>query len=287
MLTTFFEINRRGNHTIHLLSEGITVENKQAVEEIIHRYNGEFRYYKVASELLEQCPIKENDHLTIATYYRLFMSERLPPTLDKVLYLDCDLVVNGSLYELWNIELEDNAVAAMEEMGGALPDAYERLSYDKQYGYFNAGVLLINLKYWREHKVVGLFNEYIAGNEVRLVAHDQDVLNALFHDKYLPLSCKWNVEETFYHYSFIERKAFDKGLLAILRHPVILHYTWKPKPWQPKCKHPLRINYFYYREKTIWRGLYRQKYLDALLHKYLFDVLSYFRIKNRKYYKLK
>lgn len=181
MLTSFFENNKEEGNVIHLLTEGITEDNKKTIEELIHAYKGEFCYYLVNSEIVASFPIKEGDHLTIATYYRLLMADILPQSIDKILYLDCDIIINDSITELWNTSLDGYAMAAIEELGCSLPDVYKRLGYDKKYGYFNAGVLLINLQYWREHNLTREFLLYIAENYEKLKAHDQDVLNALLH----------------------------------------------------------------------------------------------------------
>ena len=134
MLTSFFENNKEEGNVIHLLTEGITEDNKKTIEELIHAYKGEFCYYLVNSEIVASFPIKEGDHLTIATYYRLLMADILPQSIDKILYLDCDIIINDSITELWNTSLDGYAMAAIEELGCSLPDVYKRLGYDKKYG---------------------------------------------------------------------------------------------------------------------------------------------------------
>lgn len=251
MLVSFFENNKQGQHTIHLLSEGLTSKNIAFLTQLVESYGGEFCYYCVDSERIAMCPIKATDHLSIATYYRLLMAELLPKHLDKVLYLDCDIVIDGSIDEFWNTSLDGYALAAVEEMNTSAKDVYQRLEYDISYGYFNAGVLLVNLDYWRKENLTKVFFEYISTNQDKIRAHDQDVLNALLHDKCKHVSHKWNVEEAFYHYYVIKawRKRDAKGMKRVLLHPVILHYTWKPKPWNANCRHPFRMKYFDYLSK--------------------------------------
>lgn len=290
MLSSFFENNLGEKHSIHLLTEGIGDGNKKLIEKLIASYQGQFFYYVIDSDFLQSCPIKESDHLTIATYYRLFMTNFLPVSVEKVLYLDCDIVINGSIKELWNTDLHGYALAAVEEMGCSAPDVYERLNYNESYGYFNAGVLLINLEYWRTERLVDTFIGYITKNVTKLIAHDQDVLNGLLHAKCLHVSCKWNVEEAFYHYSVMKRLRSYQDLNRILRQPVILHYTWKPKPWDLSCKHPFRINYFIYMWKTygkkgspqlsIWQKII------ALKDKYVFCLLLKLGITGHRFYQL-
>ena len=224
MLSSLLANNKWEKHRVHLLSEGLSIDNINLIDKLVSSHNSELHYYQLTSEKLKQCPIKETDHLSIATYYRLFMTDILPSNINKVLYLDSDIVVARSIQELWNTDISGKALAAVEEMGCSLTDVFDRFQFDKEYGYFNAGVLLINLAYWRDNNITALFSDYIINHSDRIVAHDQDVLNALFHDKYLKLSFEWNVEEAFYHYSFLQRNMFDRQILLIFSTPAILPY---------------------------------------------------------------
>ncbi len=288
MLASLFENNSFEHHTVHLLTEGLSADNRRVLEEFVCSFNAHFCYYELDSSFVSSCPIKETDHLTIATYYRLFITDILPTNIDKVLYLDCDIIINRSIQELWNTNLSGYAIAAVEELGASAEDVYERLNYDKKYGYFNAGVLLINLAFWREHRMTSLFCNYININRSRLKAHDQDVLNALLHDKCLLLPCKWNVEEAFYHYLFMKRVKQNRELRYALRYPSVLHYTWKPKPWDPMCVHPFRINFFIFQNKTPWREpIPLRKTMRRLWDKYFFCFLLWAGITGRRFYRLK
>lgn len=287
MLVSFFENNPERDHRIFLLTEGLNADDLSFIQNLVLSYHGQFFYYLIDSKFLENCPIKATDHLSIATYNRLFMAALLPDDVDKVLYLDCDIIINQSISELWEIALEgDYVVAAFEEMGCCLEDVYERLGYEAKYGYFNAGVLLVNLDYWRTHNMTQLFLEYIEGNFDKLKAHDQDVLNVFFHDKFRHISLAWNVELIFYFYGIIKRFNFDPELRYILRHPKILHFTWKPKPWEISCQHPFRINYYRYLRKIDKNVFSLMSLLRAFWDKYYFCFLIRWKIKGHKHYKL-
>ena len=89
----------------------------------------------------------------MATYYRCMFSAILPEEVDKVLYLDCDIVILGDISEYWNTDMSNYSVACVEDIGSNEDERYDILKYDKSFSYFDAGVLLINLRYWREHKI--------------------------------------------------------------------------------------------------------------------------------------
>ena len=286
MLTSLFENNKEEQIFVYVLTSGLSMRNSNSLKAIVDKYNGEYCCLTINDKLLEKCPIRETDHLTIVTYYRLLIPQILPLNITKVLYLDCDIIINSSLKELWEIDISDWALGAVEEHGCSLNDAYERLEYESKYGYFNAGVLLINVDYWRKNKVVERIADFIAVNSSKLKAHDQDVLNALFHDKYLHLDCKWNVEEAFFHNSTIVKNNYSEELLNAIKNPVILHYTWKPKPWEAGCEHPLKNMYYIYLEQTEWKNYTISEKKPLNLLKSIYKIMVRFGLKTPIYYKL-
>ena len=134
---------------------------------------------------------------------------------------------------------------------------------------------MINLQYWREHNLTREFLLYIAEHYEKLKAHDQDVLNALLHEKCLHVSYKWNVEEAFYHYSVMKRLKHNRELRFVLRHP-----------WDLSCKHPFRINYYIYLQRFGGSSLNFKRKFTALFDKYVFCFFLWINLKGHRYYKL-
>lgn len=139
-----------------IVDESVSWWQKQQLKNVLKgckRHHVEFHVFD--NSLLSIFPrigeVKEN-YMTKATYYRLFVTKILSEDIDKVLYLDGDIVVDKSLKELWSTDLSGYGIAAVTDMSENQHD-YHRLGYEKSLGYFNAGVLLINLQYWREHNV--------------------------------------------------------------------------------------------------------------------------------------
>lgn len=92
-------------------------------------------------------------------------------------------------------------------------------------GYFNAGMLIVNLRYWREKQVHSQFFDYVKSNAERLKCHDQDVLNYLFKDSKLVLPIRYNVLNEYWfdlRYSLISWE-FDEQILEAQAHPAIIH----------------------------------------------------------------
>lgn len=128
------------------------------LEDVVRQFdNKSIEFYPLEEELLKAVPSMDG-RITRATFYRLFLADLLPDTIEKVLYLDGDIVVRQSLCDLWNVDLTGYAIAAIPDAAGINNiEWYARLGYPPDLGYFNAGVLLINLEYWRQNQVTSLF----------------------------------------------------------------------------------------------------------------------------------
>lgn len=183
----------------HVITDDcVTDDDKNDLEDIVVSFKRKsIVFYPVSKSIRNNCfPALENTHVTEITYYRLWLTKILPNTIDKILYLDGDIIVRHSLLSLWNTDLEGYALAAVADCMEGNIEYYNRLGYPSQYGYFNAGALLINLKYWRENHVTKEFLEYISLHSTEIVFHDQDVLNVVFREKK-----KWlPIEYNFAHY---------------------------------------------------------------------------------------
>lgn len=163
---------------------------------------------------------KDIYHFSVVTYYRLFIAS-LFPQYDKIVYLDCDLVVLGDISELYNTDIEKNILGAAPEQ--FVQNTAEFRDYaeialgvdpDK---YVNAGVLLINLKEFRNNKIEEKFIKLITEYDFDLLDPDQAFLNYLCQDKIYTLPNGWNKEPT---------KLTCEG------EKNIVHYALYKKPWQ-------------------------------------------------------
>ena len=255
MLTSLLENNKNERICVHLIASELTDEARIEILEVVEgKYGQTICFYLIGEEILQDCSIYGDSHISLATYYRIFLCSILPADLSKALYLDCDLVVLGSINELWNTDISQYAVACVEDMWSGKPDNYERLHYASSDSYFNAGVLLVNLDYWRELDFEGLAMAYIKAHHSELVFNDQDVLNALLHDRKLFLPFRWNVQDGFLRRKRRIRQESIAMLDEELKSPVIIHYTGGKKPWQYKSVHPYKSFYYFYLDKTRWRG---------------------------------
>ena len=244
-------------HIIH--DDSVTSKNRRDLEETVTVFEGKsITFYHVDVTKFPSFPnVTTRTAITQASYYRLMLSEILPKTIHKVLYLDGDIIVRHSLLPLWNTDLKEYAVGAVPGSEGN-PEHYHRLNYPSQLGYFNAGVLLVNLEYWREHDVVKDFMYIIQEYAQKLQVHDQDVLNVAFSDNKKILPLKYNM-----HGGFLRKlpeydyKKYEKEVEEARKDPVIVHFI-EEKPWNRysrKPKHPFASTFFKYQSQTKWKGV--------------------------------
>jgi len=180
-------------------------------------------------------------HLTLGTYYRFFIQEFLPSDIEKIIYLDSDIIVNGPLSELYNVDLKHHLLAAVPQIEEGDP---ERLGLPSDSKYFNAGVLVINLKKWRDEDISTRLMIYSEENQNTVQWPSQDPLNAVASGQWIELPKKFN----FYH-------GFAKNRASKYKHlkPLVIHYSGSIKPWQYRGSHPYKLLYWKYLLKTPYR----------------------------------
>ena len=269
MLTSLFENNREADIRVHVLHNGIDSNSITLIGRIASDYGQKIKFYLVDESLFSAFPIGRNGQNThvgtsYATYFRLFLSELLPNDINRVLYLDGDIIVMDSLNELWATDMHDKAIAAVPDSYNNKIEHYNRLHYPQLMGYFNAGVLLINLDYWRTNNVVSAFCQYASARPDSLYCHDQDILNYVFRDCKIVLPLRYNMLNEYWfktRHSVVSWE-FDNQIHYGQQHPAIIHFTGLPKPWFSNCHHPMKPEFEHYRTMTPWRDVKERKWGD-------------------------
>lgn len=158
------------------------------------------------------------DYYSGATYYRIFIANMFPE-YDKAIYLDCDTVVLGDISKLYKYNLKNNYVGAITDKVVSSNPIFKKYCKEvlgvKPSNYFNAGILLMNLKKFREEDFYEKFKDLLLEYKFR-VAQDQDYLNVLCKDQVLYLPYSWNTMPI----GGEEKKT-----------PNIIHYNLTLKPW--------------------------------------------------------
>lgn len=181
-------------YRIHVLTEGLNEENKKRIC-AYNSENVEVLTVDVTDGIRKMDgKIHVRDYYTKATYYRFFIADMFTQ-YDKGVYLDCDIIVNGDISLLYGCELGDNLVAAMNEEVMTEMDVYgtyvEKVLGVSRYEYFNAGVMVMNLRLIRKVDMQKRLAE-IMDDYTFTVTQDQDYLNVLCHGNVLWLDQCWN-----------------------------------------------------------------------------------------------
>lgn len=255
MLESLFTNNGGEDIRIHaIIDEDVTVEDKNAIDDIVRKHNAAINYVFFPESGGPLLPDMSRDRLTRAAFFRLFSASLLPEELTKILYLDGDIIVMDNLRGLWETDIDDVAVAGIMDQWEN-NTWYNRLHYSGKLGYINSGVLLINLRYWREHQVESRFMSFEEIHPERIKQHDQDIINYVLREEKLILPLRYNVQNAHYYkpeYSMLDYWNMESEILDAQKNPVILHFAGAIKPWNLECKHPRVKDFEYYKKKTIW-----------------------------------
>jgi lipopolysaccharide biosynthesis glycosyltransferase len=193
--------------------------------------------------------LKQRPDITNATYYRLLMAELLPPTIGRIIYLDCDMLVCGDISPLWEMPLGDAIVAAVPDPGFTQRSVLG-LSWSEP--YFNAGMLLVDLDRWRRADVGKAALDFAASEPERLSFNDQCALNWVLRGRWLELPSIWNLQA--FMLGDLKRGYFSypRHLRKNTEGARIVHFNDPGRPWLYLDEHPFKPDYLAYRARTPW-----------------------------------
>lgn len=231
MLCSLFENNRNHDIYIHILSNNLSQINVNFIKTLSSKYNNHSIFYEVDESLLEGVQFRNNRPLTKAAYYRLLLSSIIDSKIQKVLYLDCDMIVLGDVSELFELNLDNYALAASIDN---FPYTYQhrlQLNMDINDRTFCSGMMLVNLDYWRKNNSESKLLSYAKKYRKEVHLHDQDVLNYVFKGVWFQIPPKWNrTAFSRRHVKMETLKSFD--YYEYTYEPKIIHYASVGiKPW--------------------------------------------------------
>jgi lipopolysaccharide biosynthesis glycosyltransferase len=198
----------------------------------------ELSFYRIHSEDYF-FPVKPGDIISCETYFRILAPELLPQDLNKILYMDGDTICLGDLKELWETDIEGYAAASREV---AVPEyRKQNLGIGERDFYFQAGVMLLNLQWWREHHITEEILNFIGQHPNILPRWDQDALNAVLSGKVKKIHPKWNT-----CLDVLPPEQWEQVK------PLIVHYTGSQlfKPWFKNSVSEYQKLYLEYRKET-------------------------------------
>ena len=179
-------------------------------------------------------------HLTRATLYRLGLEHLAPADCERLIYLDADITVLGDLRKLWSVDLNGAAIGAVSD-GYLNTEHFDGRRFHETWDlpegeYFNAGILLIDLKKVREGSLFTKAMQFAAEHDEDLPYNDQDALNWTFWQSWTPLPVVWNVQASHLQDWAVAAQPEHRRLGNA--YPAIVHFTGPEKPWIKDGYHP-------------------------------------------------
>ena len=244
--------------TLHLIHSGIPEESLEAVGSQCGLYGIQFSPIRVDDDLFEGAPVSAQYPRQM--YYRLLAPQLLPRQLHRVLYLDPDVLILNSLLPLWQMDLEGKLFAAASHKGKAeLASGLNQARLGTEGQYFNSGVLLEDLDEGRRQIRPQEIFRYAREHKKELLLPDQDILNALYGDKTLPLDdTLWNYDAR----NFSTYLLWSGGACTldwVMQNTAVLHFCGRSKPWQAGYFRRFGVLYKHYIQLTRRTGLYLGK----------------------------
>ncbi|MGN0031855.1 MAG: glycosyltransferase [Candidatus Gastranaerophilaceae bacterium] len=224
----------------YILDGGIDDNNKEKILSLKNIKQCEINFVPIDEKLFESYKtIGTHAYISLSTYYRLKLASLLP-FIDKILYLDCDIIVKENISELFNTDIEDFYAAGVVDTAMKSSGWVPKLENDNK--YFNAGVLLFNLAKIRQDNIEQKFEEYTKKEFENIKVGDQQILNVVCQGKIKEINSEWNVQSS----NFVNRSDYTNT-------PKIVHYIGKQKPWIFGSMNFWKNLYFKVLQKTTWK----------------------------------
>lgn len=242
LMTSIYISNPGENFNIYLIHSGISNEKLDDLENDLAKFSYKFFPIKAEDGLFSSARV--TDRYPKEMYYRLLAGELLPKNLKKILYIDPDILVINSLKEIWETDIREFLFAAASHTGKTdMANNVNKIRLGTDTDYYNSGFLLINLDMARKEIVPEEIFAYADDNYKNLLLPDQDILNAMYGDKVLPLKDSiYNYDARNYSTYLLKSKG-EEDLTWIMENTVILHFCGRDKPW--KKNHRSRFTALY------------------------------------------
>jgi len=180
----------------------------------------------------------------------LNLQDILPTNVSRVIALDHGMAVIEGLDLLWGSDLKGMLAGVCPHEGGILHA--RRLNFTPGIGYFDAGVMLLDLAALRASGVRRMYRAAFDALAPVAIRGAEDIMNIALRGRYAELNLHWNVTDRFYHRNELEYKYPYSEACKAAHDPAIVHFTGNSKPWERHCKHPLAFLYWLGLRATPW-----------------------------------
>jgi lipopolysaccharide biosynthesis glycosyltransferase len=259
---------------IHVISNDASDQDREDVRRsiLMNRPEGtEIHWYSYDTTVVCDLPVR--GYFSSDVYSNLMASSLLPKSCEKVLYFDCDIVVLEDVSKLYDLASGPSMVHAVQDVGTPYVSSqngvfdYAERGIPAQAKLFNSGVVVFNLKRWREENLTPKIFDYMAGSGKSTRAHDQAGLNAFLYNDWTPLDPRWNqgFDALFEHFWKAAGYSHQEWV-QVRNHPYVIHFSGVKKPWQKGRRGPRYSFFFKYLKKSVFKdSLPGHPFLESII----------------------
>ena len=230
---------------IFIIHSGITSLDR---ERVAHGWPGNVQVRWIETRESDFAGLPLWGRMPVSTYYKLRLPDFLPQRIGKALWLDCDVIVLDDVSHLWDGELGELSLGAVQDAVVPLVSSscgilnHRQLGLDPAAKYFNAGVMLVDVDAWRRDGVAARAMDYLRQYHQSVTFWDQEGLNVALAGRWMPVDSRWN------HNASIPARH------ACAELPSIVHFAGGLKPWRYPTRDQLRSLYYVYLDRTAFGG---------------------------------
>jgi lipopolysaccharide biosynthesis glycosyltransferase len=256
--------NNSASVKIHILIYEVSCTNMDRLVSLKNTHkNLEIFFYPFNDRfILDRLGVLRADR-SLSAFARIFIPETLPSNIHRAIYLDVDGLVLSSLDSLFNVEFDNYALAGVLDTNPI--SRHYAVGLTKDDIYINSGMFVMNIDFFRKNQLVEQLVDFIKSKEGRIDAMDQGTINGVLSRLNLikVIEPKYNVLTAFFQLNAEQIKLYygcntyqQHELDIAIKNPVFVHFTpnLTSRPWCKHCKHPLKNEYWYYRNLAKWPG---------------------------------
>lgn len=249
-LTSLLINNKEEDLCIYIiyLEDDLSISSRNIFENLAKKYNKKIIFKEVKRKSLDKFPKFRHG---LSAYLRIF-TPILLPNVDKLIYLDGDIIVNKNISDLYDIDISNFEMAGVSDLKQLFdPEYLKIIGFKYNRYYINSGVLLMNLRALRKLNILVQTDCYLKKYKDLIYHEDQDILNCicpnilLLPPKYNSIIHLWNKNIK------ICKQIWTENEIKEAKHnPVIIHYLGGLKPWKYEVNHPYKKLWYKYLKQT-------------------------------------